>query len=147
MNKININGLLNQYVADTAVMFIKLHNIHWNVIGPEFLSIHKYTEELYNHFFKSYDEFAEILKVKSSTVFGSMQDYLKVATIKELGVESLTDREALKIIADDFAMLLITVQHLRNLAHSDNDITCTLLAEEEVSFLEKQLWFIKTMLK
>jgi starvation-inducible DNA-binding protein len=147
MNKININGLLNQYVADTAVMFIKLHNLHWNIIGTEFLSLHKYTEELYNHFFKSNDEFAEILKIKSATVFGSMRDYLKVATIKELDTNSFSDKEALQIIADDFSMLLITVQHVRNLAHSDNDITCTLLAEEEVGFLEKQLWFIKTMLR
>jgi DNA-binding ferritin-like protein len=76
-----------------------------------------------------------------------MRDYLKVATIKELGIDSLTDKEALQIIFDDFSMLLITVQHLRNLAHTDNDITCTLLAETEVAFLEKQLWFIKNMLK
>jgi hypothetical protein len=52
-----------------------------------------------------------------------------------------------KFQGDDFEMLLITVKTLRNLSHTLNDITTTLMAEEEISFLEKNIWFITTMLK
>lgn len=147
MDKINIDHLLNQYVADTAVIFIKLHNIHWNIIGKDFLEIHKYTEELYNHFFKSYDAFAEILKIKNKNVYGSMSDYLKVATLKELGTNELNIKEALKIIKEDFDMLLITVSKLRELAHDVNDISTILIAEDEIKFLNQHIWFITTLLK
>lgn len=147
MSKIDVDHLLNQYVADTAVMFIKLHNIHWNIVGSDFLELHKYTEELYNHFFKTYDEFAEILKIKNKTVYGSMADYLKVATIKELGLESLNTKQALNIIKDDFSMLLITLMTMRGIAHTEGDISTTIVAEEEIKFLNQQIWFISTLLK
>lgn len=28
---------LNRYLANLQVMFIKLHNLHWNVVGTNFL--------------------------------------------------------------------------------------------------------------
>lgn len=147
MNTINIDHLLNQYVADIAVIFIKLHNIHWNIVGSYFLELHQYTEDLYNHFFKSYDDFAEILKIKNKNVYGSMSEYLKVATLQELRTKDLTTKEALNIIKEDFNMLLITLTTMRNIAHVEADIATTLVAEEEIKFLNKHIWFITTLLK
>jgi starvation-inducible DNA-binding protein len=143
----DINVLLNQYVADTAIFIVKLHNIHWNIVGDEFMKMHKFTEELYNRFFETYDSFAEILKIKGKTVYGSMADYLKVTTIKELGTDDIRIKEGLNYILDDLDMLLKTAQTLRDLSHSEGDISCTLLAEDEVAFIEKQIWFIRSMLK
>jgi starvation-inducible DNA-binding protein len=146
MTKININYLLNRYVADTAVFIVKLHNIHWNIVGDHFLRIHNYTQDLYNHFFESYDSFAEVLKIKGESVFGSMADYLKVASIQELGTNSLKTKESLNIILSDMDLLLMTLKTLRELAHSSGDITCTVLSEDEIRFIEKEMWFIKSML-
>jgi starvation-inducible DNA-binding protein len=147
MNIININHLLNQYIADVAVMNIKLHNIHWNAIGQEFMSLHKYTEEIYNHFFKSYDEFAEVLKIKRQPVNASMKEYVKITTIQELTDRELSITEALTIMYEDLGMLRKTVNSLREISHSEGDITCTLLAEDEISFLDKQMWLIYSSLK
>ena len=147
MSNINIAQLLNQYVADTAVFLIKLHNIHWNIVGDEFMKMHKYTEDLYNHYFETYDSFAEVLKIKGEKVYGAMKDYLKVATIHELGTDDLYVKEALNMIADDLEMLRRTSIMLRDIAHTIGDITCTLLAEDEIQFLDKELWFIRSMLK
>jgi starvation-inducible DNA-binding protein len=147
MNNININQLLNQYVADTAVFVIKLHNIHWNVVGEQFIKIHDYTERLYDHFFKTYDNFAEVLKIKGQSVYGSMKEYLKITTIQELESKDFRIKEALVIIKEDLEMLNRTTKVLRDLAHTDGDITCTLLAEEEIQFIDKELWFIRSMLQ
>ena len=34
----------NQYLADLAVMTFKLHNLHWNVTGSQFVPVHEFTE-------------------------------------------------------------------------------------------------------
>lgn len=47
MNKID---RMNGYVANLAVFNIKLHNLHWNARGLEFMAIHQFTEQLYNDF-------------------------------------------------------------------------------------------------
>lgn len=148
MKDINIKELLNQYVADVAVMYIKLHNIHWNIVGDEFMKMHRYTEELYDHFSEVYDNFAEVLKMRGEAVVGSMAGYLTIATIQERKTnDDLYIKEALSVIYEDLEMLNRTLKMLREIAHAQGDITCTLLAEDEVQFLEKELWFIRSMLK
>ncbi|TPG68541.1 hypothetical protein EEL31_08425 [Brevibacillus laterosporus] len=38
---------MNQYLANLQVMFIKIHNLHWNVVGISFFNIHEKTQMLY----------------------------------------------------------------------------------------------------
>jgi starvation-inducible DNA-binding protein len=52
------------YLSNLAVLFVKLHNVHWNVVGNQFLRIHTFTEELYDQIFEDFDEVAELLKTK-----------------------------------------------------------------------------------
>jgi len=40
--------LLQEYLSNLAVLNVKLHNIHWNVVGENFLKIHDFTEEAYD---------------------------------------------------------------------------------------------------
>ena len=45
----------NQYLADLAVMTFKLHNLHWNVTGSQFVPVHEFTEALYDKLFEYFD--------------------------------------------------------------------------------------------
>jgi starvation-inducible DNA-binding protein len=146
MKTIGLKELINQYVADTAIFVIKLHNIHWNIIGDEFMKIHKYTEDLYNRFFESYDEFAELLKMAGEPVYGSMKDYLQVATIKELGIEDLTVKDGMQYILYDLEMLRLTVAQIRHIAHGTQEYSVALVAEDEIRYLDKEIWMLKAML-
>jgi starvation-inducible DNA-binding protein len=146
MKTIGLKELLNQYVADTAVFIIKLHNIHWNILGDEFMKMHKYTEELYNRFFETYDEFAELLKMAGETVYGSMRDYLRVATIKELETNDMAVKEGMEYILEDLSMLRLTVSQIREIAHRDSEYSVSLVAEDEIRYLDKEIWLLKAML-
>ncbi|MFP4198930.1 MAG: ferritin-like domain-containing protein, partial [Halanaerobium sp.] len=55
---------MNTYLSNLAVLNTKLHNLHWNVEGKQFMQVHNFTEDLYNDFFEKYDEVAEIMKMK-----------------------------------------------------------------------------------
>ena len=56
--------LLNKYLSNLAVLLIKLHNLHWNVVGQQFMSIHNFTESQYDTYFGYYDDVAEALKMQ-----------------------------------------------------------------------------------
>lgn len=146
MKTIGLKDLINQYVADTAVFVIKLHNIHWNIMGDEFMKMHKYTEELYNRFFASYDEFAELLKMAGEPVYGSMKDYLQVATIQELGTADIGVKDGMTYILYDLEMLRLTVAQIRDIAHGTSDYSVALVAEDEIRYLDKEIWMLKAML-
>jgi starvation-inducible DNA-binding protein len=140
---INIYDLINQYVADIAIFIIKLHNLHWNTTGRHFEEVHKYTEDLYIRFFEMYDEFAELLKSKNQVVFGSMADYLKISSLKEVEKTNFTDNEALSIIAYDFDMLKLTIGSLIAIAAQIKDYTVLDMAQKEMAYLEKEIWMLK----
>ena len=53
--------LVQKYLANLAVLNVKWHNIHWNVVGKQFLRVHTYTEELYDQLFEDFDAVAELL--------------------------------------------------------------------------------------
>lgn len=35
---------LNIFLSNLAVINVKIHNLHWNVVGPNFFVVHKMTE-------------------------------------------------------------------------------------------------------
>ena len=43
MNK-NLVNKVNGYIANIGVSFVKMHNLHWNVVGSQFKAVHEYLE-------------------------------------------------------------------------------------------------------
>ena len=45
--------------ADSIVLYMKVHNYHWNVRGSDFPQAHKALEEIYDEFADMFDDLAE----------------------------------------------------------------------------------------
>ncbi|MEL6764916.1 MAG: ferritin-like domain-containing protein, partial [Cyanobacteria bacterium J06607_6] len=52
-------NLLNQALADAYLLLIKTKKYHWDVVGPQFRSLHTLWEEHYEALTISIDEIAE----------------------------------------------------------------------------------------
>jgi DNA-binding ferritin-like protein len=76
-----------------------------------------------------------------------MSDYLKISTLKEVTETEFTDSESLNIIKKDLEMLLMTVNNLRKISQETGDFTCAMLADQEIQYIQKQLWFINATQK
>ena len=50
---------LNDYLANLNLLYVKLHNLHWNVQGHSFFQLHAVFEGYYEGVAKSLDEVAE----------------------------------------------------------------------------------------
>lgn len=138
---------LNRYVSNLAVLITKTHNLHWNVVGLQFTSIHNYTEELYDYYFGKYDDVAEIIKMKGHYPLAKLSDYLKNATVKELDNKDYSTKEVLDIIKADMELLLADAKKIREIADEEDDFTVANEMEDQISHFVKQLWFIDSMTK
>ena len=67
----------NKYLANIAINYGKLHNLHWNVIGLQFKPVHEYLESLYDNMHEVLDEVAELLKMNGEYPLASFKEYLK----------------------------------------------------------------------
>ena len=138
---------LNVYLSNLAVLLPKTHNLHWNVVGLQFTSIHNYTEELYDYYFEKYDEIAEILKMRGHYPLVKLSDYWANATVKELESKDYTTKEVLAEIKADMELLLADAKKIREVAVAEDGFTISNLMEDHIAYYVKQLWFLEAMSK
>lgn len=136
---------VNEYLANIGVMYIKLHNLHWNVTGGQFVQVHEYLETLYDEFAELMDRTAEILKMHEQMPLGSMKEYLAEATIEELKDEPIDIPSTLKIVLGDMKTLKAQAEALREKADKTDTYAIVNMAEDDLAHYDKTIWFLKAM--
>ena len=138
--------LLNKNLANIQVLYVKLHNYHWNVKGITFKSVHEMTESYYDYFAKQYDDVAERIIQLGGKPFSSMQDYLKNASIKEESRNDFDGKTVLSSVFADFELLNNEFKAIAIAAGENNDVPSANIADNNVAWLEKQIWMIRASL-
>ncbi|NLA93565.1 MAG: DNA starvation/stationary phase protection protein [Spirochaetales bacterium] len=139
--------LVQKYLANLAVLNVKWHNIHWNVVGKQFLRVHTYTEELYDQLFEDFDAVAELLKMKEVMPLSTLKDYLANATVSEVAPKDFGHDESLKLVKDDLLAMRALATDIRNSADEAGDFEVVAMFEDYVAFYSKHIWFADAMLK
>lgn len=139
--------LLNEYLSDIAVLNVKLHNLHWNVVGQTFVQAHEHLESLYDDLFEKLDAVAERVKMLGYYPLSSLASYLENSEIKELQSKDVSVSESFNTVLNDYQVLLNKALEVRQSADANDDFTTVALMEEHVAGYQKELWFIKSMLK
>ena len=123
---------VNAYLANIGVSYIKLHNLHWNVVGSQFKAAHEYLETLY-------DALADVLD--------AMKGYLSVATIPELESVELDVKSVMQTVLKDMESLRTQAFFIREQADKENQFDVVAHMEDDVANYNKTIWFIQSMLK
>ena len=75
--------LLNRDLADAYLLLIKTKKYHWDVVGPQFRSLHQMWEEQYQILTENIDSLAERVRALGGYPLGTAEGFLKYASIKE----------------------------------------------------------------
>ena len=139
-------GLLNKNLSNLQVMYVKLHNYHWNVKGINFRSIHEMTESYYNYFAEQYDEVAERIIQLGAKPLSSLQDYIKNTSIKEENKNDFEGKTVLSSVLADLVSLNKEYKEISKAAGQSDDITTANIADGNIAWLEKEIWMLKACL-
>ncbi len=145
--KSEITIKLNEYLANVGVLYIKLHNMHWNVTGSQFKAVHEYLETLYDAMADVLDAVAEALKMNGEMPLASLKEYLAVATIRELESRELDVKAALGITLADMEALKAQAEDIRSAANDEDQYDIVSMMEDDLANYSKTIWFLKAMLK
>ena len=138
---------VNKEIANLGVLYIKFHNLHWNVIGGQFKPVHEYLEVLYDSLSDSLDEVAELLKINGEYPVASLREFLELSEIQELESKDVNYKDALVIALEDLQVISRQAKVVRVLALEDDLIGLVDSMEGIISNIEKESWFIRSMLK
>lgn len=89
--------ILNRVLSDQHVLYIKTRKYHWNVTGRQFYSLHELLEKQYELLATSIDEVAERVRSLGYPSFGTMEEFIECATLKE---EPGVNPEAMAMVAN-----------------------------------------------
>ena len=137
---------MNAYLSDLVVFYLKLHDLHWNVKGPQFVEVHKNTEARYEDMAEKFDAIAELLIMHGEKPVSSIADYVKNSSIKELNRGSYRDDEVLKILVDDLSQLKAAAEALRLKMAEEDVFDVVAVLEDHVAGYNKELWFLSAMM-
>jgi len=146
MNK-NLFTKLNKYLADTAVMYIKLHNFHWNIYGMQFKGMHEYLEAMYDGFTENLDAIAELIRMYGEYPAASLAEYLKISSIKELPSEKVDIKTALSVVLADLKTFDQDAKDIRAAADDEGLFDIVAMMEDHCAVYQKTIWFISSMLE
>ena len=137
---------MNAYLSDLVVFYLKLHDLHWNVKGMQFVPVHQYSESRYEDMAEKFDEIAELIIQHGEKPVSSISEYVKNASIKELNKGSYRDEEVIKIIAEDMAQLKAAAEALRLKMAEEDVFDVVAVLEEHIAGYQKELWFLSSMM-
>ena len=143
----SIANKLNPYLSDLVVMYLKLHDLHWNVKGKAFVQVHLYTESRYDDMAAKFDAVAELIIMNGEAPVTGMKNYLELATIKELNKGRYTDDEVLKEVLADLEHLKAEAAELRKGFAEEDAFSAVAMMEEHIAGYDKEIWFLKSMVE
>ena len=137
---------MNAYLSDLVVFYLKLHDLHWNVKGMQFVPVHQYSESRYEDMAEKFDEIAELLLQHGEKPVSSISEYVKLSSIQELNKGVYRDEEVIKIIAEDTAQLKAAAEALRLKMAQEDVFDVVAVLEDHIAGYQKELWFLSSMM-
>lgn len=136
---------LSQVLADSYKLMLKIHNYHWNTVGPKFFMLHKMTEEQYGEVFKAIDEIAERVRALGFMTPATFAEFDKLSTLKD-GDMQLDEDAMIQDLVDSHVLVGHTAKAVALKADDVHDIATADLLTKRVQQHDKFAWLLQSLL-
>lgn len=144
-NREAIAGGLSRLLADSYTLYLKTHNYHWNVTGPQFNTLHQMFEGQYTELAAAVDEIAERIRALGVKAPGSYREYAALTNIEEGDGEESAE-EMIRQLAIGQETLVRTAREAFPAADAANDEPTADLLTQRMQIHEKNAWMLRSML-
>lgn len=139
--------ILNEYMSNLKVFNNNLYNMHFNVVGSSFGSIHKKLQEYYEKIAIMYDNIAERIKMLNGYPVTSLKKIEDISSIKSMKSIDYTGLQVMEVLDNDISFLTEYTSDLITYFNKENDYYTTNILNDNLNFFTKELWMIKSGLK
>ena len=140
-----VADMLSVLLANTYALYLKTQNYHWNVVGPEFYTLHSVFESHYTELAEAVDVIAERVRQVNCFVPGSFKDFLKLTTIEE--AKPLTAAKVMvKNLLADHESITTFIRDNLSIPENNNDQGTANLLDDRIDWHEKTAWMLRAYL-
>jgi starvation-inducible DNA-binding protein len=136
---------LSRVLADSYTLYLKTHNYHWNVEGPNFQALHNLFEEQYKDLAEAVDEIAERIRTLGHRAPGSYSEFGKLAAVRE-DTDHPDWQQMVRQLAEDQETVVGTCRQVIKLAHEADDPVTDHIMADRMQVHEKNAWMLRAHL-
>lgn len=138
---------LNAMLADMIDLQRQAKQAHWNVKGPQFISLHKLFDEIAEEFDKIIDEIAERVTALGGVAHGTLPEVAAHSRLPAYPLYIKAGHDHLAALIQSFA---VAAEHTRAAIDSTMDLADLGTADLFTGLsrnLDKRLWFLEAHLE
>jgi starvation-inducible DNA-binding protein len=137
---------LSRLLADTYLLYLKTHNFHWNVTGPQFHSLHEMFEEQYTELAQAVDTIAERIRTIGYQAPGSYSEFGELASVQETrGAPEA--QEMVRLLVEANETVVRTAREAFPAAERASDEATADLLTERMGTHEKTAWMLRSTIQ
>jgi starvation-inducible DNA-binding protein len=139
--------MLGRVLANTYTLYLKTHNYHWNVTGPQFASLHTLFETQYTELAAAVDTVAERIRSLGHVAPGSYAAFGKLSEIKEAPESPPEAMQMIRELAADNEALIKLAEKANDVADESNDVASGDMMIERMQVHAKSAWMLRAHLE
>ncbi|HVE94163.1 MAG TPA: Dps family protein [Acidimicrobiales bacterium] len=137
---------LGRVLADSYALYLKTHNYHWNVTGPQFNTLHLMFETQYLELATAVDLIAERIRALGERAPGTYREFSSLASVTEDRDEPGAT-EMIRRLVDGQEAVVRTAREVFSLADGADDQPTADLLTQRMQVHEKTAWMLRSMLE
>jgi starvation-inducible DNA-binding protein len=138
------NGL-KRLLADSYTLYLKTHNFHWNVTGPQFTSLHLMFEEQYTELATAVDLIAERIRALGFRAPGSYKEFVQLSSIEEQTHDLAANEMVAELVKGQEAVVKTARSVIQVADEAQDEVTLDLLTQR-MQHHEKTAWMLRSLL-
>jgi starvation-inducible DNA-binding protein len=147
-NTAEIAKSLNILLADEHVLYIKTRKAHWNVEGPDFLTIHRFFEEQYKQLEGIIDDIAERIRTIGHYAEATLAGFMAETHLSEESRAKNDSAGLMKSLLGDHETIIIHLrENIDRYAEEWKDAGTSDFITGLMETHEKMAWMLRAHLK
>ena len=137
---------LKKAQATTFALYLKAHNFHWNVEGPDFAQYHSFLGSFYEEVFDAVDTIAELIRTLQAYAPGSFSRFQQLSSIED----ELTVPKGVVMMARLYAdnmRVLTTLNDAYRIAEAQGKFGISNAIQDRITAHEKHGWQLRSFTK
>ena len=133
-------------LANTFAFYLKAHNYHWNVEGPNFSEYHAFLNVLYDETWLAVDAIAEHIRTLDVYVPGSFVRFGELATIEDETAIPQAVNMMKKLDSDNKKVIESLAKAMKS-ADAAGKVGISNFLQDRIDIHEKHGWMIRSFTK
>ncbi len=142
-----IIGLCNQQLADTSDLYSQIKQAHWNVKGPEFISLHLLYDSLAEEIEPYVDMIAERVTALGGYATGTTRMAAANSRLPEFPTDVTLGLETVEALVERYANYAASTRAAIEESDKAGDQSTADLFTEISRVVDKGLWFLQAHLQ